>query len=488
MEKFKFDKDFQWSILKYTLRDKQGYKALLLYKPSYFILIDQQVIAKGLHRYFKRKKQIPRSSAVLNEELNNLFRTKDYAQSILEADRLRIKSKVRRLYKSMVSDGDEILHKCKTFASYIEFKSTLEDIDLTNFDQYEAYSKKIQKAINLGMEIEENKGRFLVAGHQQRFFERYNESEIIPTPFRQINNLTNAGGYTRGSLIVVVDRPKRGKTWTLTNVASAYMRKKGMYNKIGSPTKGQKAAKKIIYFDLENGEVAIETRFDQQLVNQNKQDVLDHKYDAELKKIYRQFRRMQGEIHTRRMPWGSTTDDFQRVLDEIYTEFGIRFEVAIVDYAALMGSVAKDREEFQRISNAYLDLKNWALHNKFDVVWTAHHVKREAYKRRSTRFQPDDLAKCIDIERHVDALYGIQQNEIEEEGNVFRLEIISQRDGYQYGRALFWANQASQRLTEFTREEEAKYNEQMESEEGHEHKETPKEKEERIKNQRNKDL
>lgn len=488
MNKYKFDKDFQWSILHYTIKDKQGYKALLLYKPTYFILIDQQVIAKALHRYFKKHKRVPMSAAVLNEQLNALFRSKDYAQSLLENDRDRMKKKVRILYGKAVADSDEILHQIKLFASYVEFKGALEDINLDDFNSYEGYSKKIQKAINLGMEVDENRGKFLVAGHQDRIHQRYNEEEIIPTPFRQMNRLTNAGGYTKNSLIVFVDRPKRGKTWLLTNVASAYMRRRGIHKKEGSL---QTSAKKIIYFDLENGETAIEVRFDQQLINKTKQEILDHAHDQDLKKIYRQFRRLGGEIHTRRMPWGSSTEDFQKIIDEIYSEFGIRFEVCIVDYAAIMGSVAKDdnKDAHKRINNVYLDLKNFAKANNFDALYTAHHVKREAYKRRLTKYNPDDLADCIGIERHVDALYGIQQTELEEEGNVIRVEILSQRDGEQYGRILFWATRKSQRLREFKVEEEKAYLDEMEaSDNGVKVRESSTTKEERIKAQRNSDL
>lgn len=485
MDKYKFDKDFQWSILHYTMKDKYGYKALGLYKPLYFMLVDQQVIAKGLHRYFKRHKRIPMSAATLNEELNSMFRTKEYAQSLLDDDRNRIKKKVRILYNKNVTDSPEILQKIKTFASYVEFKSALEDVNLDDFSAYEGYSKKIQKAINLGMEVEENKGRFLVAGHQDRINQRYNEEDIIPTPFRQMNRLTNAGGYTKNSLIVYADRPKRGKTWLLSNVATAYMRKKGIYMKADGL---QSSAKKIIYFDLENGETAIEVRFDQQLINKTKMEILGHEFDQDLKKIYRQFRRMGGEIHTRRMSWGSTIDDFQKVIDEIYNEYGIKFEVCIIDYAAIMGTTqpgAKD-DVTKRINNVYLDLKNFAKANNFDAIHTAHHVKREAYKRRQTRYNPDDLADCIGIERHVDALYGIQQSELEEEGNVVRVEVISQRDGEQYGRIMFWANRKSQRLREFKVEEEIAYNEKMEEENpGVKVRESAQEKENRVKQKSN---
>lgn len=467
-EKFKFDLDFQWAILKYTLKDKHGYKAAQLYKPEYFDIIHQQVIAKAIHRFFKRKKRVPASSHILNEELNNIFRTKDYAQSLLDKDRTDIKAKVRKLYKGTVQDGDEILHQCKLFASYVEFKRSLEDIDLENFQQYETYSKKIQKAINLGMEVEERKGRFLVAGHQNRITERYNTEDIIPTPYRQLNNLANAHGYTKGSVMVVIDRPKRGKTTTLVNLAASYI----------------KRGKKVIYFDFENGEVAIEARLDQCIINKTKEEILSHAFDDKLKKVYRQYRRFQGEVFIKRMPWGANCNDLQKELDDIYQEYGIKFDVAVLDYAALMGANSGQKDDFQRISEVYLDIKNWSKTNNFDITWTAHHIKREAYKRRLTKYEPDDLAKCIDVERHVDAIYGIQQSVLEEKSNVLRLELIIQRDGVPYGLALFWLNLKTQRLVEFSKEEEHNYKEELEKLGGGDVMESDDDREQREKKQR----
>lgn len=486
-EKFQFDVGFQWEILRYTVKDKHGYKALLLFKYEYFDLVEQQVIARALQRFFKRKKRVPSSATILNEELNTLFKTKDYAQNLLDDDRKNIKARVKKLYKSTLQDGDEILHKCKQFASYVEFKKTLEDVDLENFTQYEAYSKRIQKAINLGMEIEEKKGSFIVAGHQARITQRYNTEDIIPTPYRQINNLTNAGGYEKGSVIVFMDSPKKGKTIVLVNFALSYIKKRGNNLKLQGAYKGvQRAAKKVVYFDLENGETAITTRVDQSLLNKTKAEVLSHKFDDKLKKLYRQFRRYEGEIYVIRMPNGCTTDDLQKELDEVYVNFGIKFEVAILDYAALMGARSGAKEDFQRISDVYLDVKNWSKHNGFDIVITAHHVVRTAYKRRLTKYEPEDLAKCIDIERHVDALYGIQQSKVDQAQSVFRIELLEQRDGDSFGRALFWVNIKTQRMVEFTKEEEQTYNkaiEEMEEiQESSNKRETEAEKSNRIKN------
>lgn len=473
-DKFSFDVPFQWQIIKYTIKDKHGYKALLLYKYEYFDVLDQQVIARALQKYFKRKHRVPSTAAVLNEELNTLFKSRDYAQLILAEDQQRIKRKIRKLYKGVVKEGDEILHKCKLFASFVEFKKVLEDVDLHNFSGYESYAKNIQKAINLGMEIEEvNAGSFIVAGHQARITDRYNREDIVPTPYRQMNQLTNAGGYEKGSVVVLMDRPKKGKTLTLVNLASAYVKRR----------------KKVIYFDLENGETQISIRVDQATIGKLKSEILSHNYDDKLKKVYRQYRRFGGELFVKRMPAMCTVQDLQKTVDELYTDYGIKFDIAIVDYIALMGSSSGSKEDFQRISDAYVDIKNWAKTNAFDIVFSANHVIRAAYKKRYTKYDPEDLAKCIDIERHIDALYGIQQSKLDEELGIYRFEVIEQRDGFNYGRILFHANIPHQTLRELSKEEEDAYNKQLEAmgEEGTK-RESLKDKSERVKAQTRTDL
>ncbi len=443
LDKFLFDVDFQDEILRYTLKDKNGYKALLLYKFEYFDLEDQKIIARAVHRFFKRTGRVPRSSALLNEELNGLFKTRDYAQAFLPKDRTAIKKKVTRLYKGILKEPDEILSKIKTFASYVEFKKVLEEVNLNDYNQYSTYLKKIQSAINVGMTINERQGLFIVNAAASRFIGRKaSEDLIVPTRIRQMDKLTNAGGYARGSVIVVIDKPKKGKTLFLVNVARWFISKRS--------EKALAKNKRVIYFDLENGEQNISFRIDQAVAQANKLEVMQGKHDEKLRKIYRKLRRLGGEVYVKRLPAYSTTNDFQKVLDDIYSEYGIKFEVAVIDYMGLMGAVSGKKDDFERISDAYLDVKNWADHNELDMVFTGHHVKREAYNRRATRYRSDDLAKCIDIERHVDAIYGIQQNDTEEGAGIMRLELIVQRDGLPSGRAMFYVNLAHQKLVEFS--------------------------------------
>lgn len=450
-EKFIFDLDFQYEILRYTLKDKHGYKALYLYKHESFDLDEQKIIARAIHRYFKRTGRTPKSAAILNEELNGLFKTRDYAQGLKEKDRREIKARVKKLFAGVLKEPEEILAKIRNFASYVNFKQALEEVNINDYSSYATYVKKFQNALSIGVKINEHRGLFMVGAASSRFIGRRNNPDIIiPTRIRQIDRLTNAGGYAKGSVIVVVDKPKKGKTEFLCNVARKF---------IGNVSMKNTGNKKVIYFDLENGEQNISCRVDQAVALATKQEILNGIHDAKLKKIYRKFSRLGGELYIVRMPAYSTIHDFQKIIDDQLAEFGIRYEVAIIDYMGLMGAISGKKEDFDRISDAYLDVKNWAEKNELDMVFTGHHIKREAYSRRASKYRSDDLAKCIDIERHVDAIFGIQQNDLEEKANILRLEVIVQRDGAPHGRALFHNKIQYQRLTEFSKEDLRDYEE-----------------------------
>jgi hypothetical protein len=453
-EKFEFGKDFQWQILRYTLTDKAGIKLTSLYEHKYFDLVTQRVIAHGILRLVKKDGRIPSEASTLNEELKSLFKTRDYAENLTDADRARVKKKVRSLYKKPTKDGKNIFNKCREFASYVEFKKVMEEIDINEFSKYQSYLNKIRKAVNLNMEIDNEDGSFMVASINNRLAERKAESTVVATPIRQLNKLTSANGFEKGSVIVLLDRPKKGKTFITINLARYFISKQGRV-KIG----GKRRHKKVIYFDLENGKSAIQMRLDQSIVNATKQDILDHKCDKKLRNRYRTYKHQGGEIYVKRLPSKSTTDDFQVIMDELREDFDFVPEVAIIDYVAIMGATSGAREDLGRISDAYLDVKNFAQHNGLDLVITPHHVTRKSYGRRTSKFLAEDTAKCIDIERHVDAIFGCQQTVAEEEMGLLRMEVIEMRDGVPDGRMLFKADLSTQRLIELTESEVRNYNE-----------------------------
>lgn len=93
------------------------------------------------------------------------------------------------------------------------------------------------------------------------------------------------------------------------------------------------------------------------------------------------------------------------------------------------------------------------------MIWTANHITREGAKHRTTRYEENDIAKCLDIVRHAQVIYGLNATEQEEKDNIQRLELVVQRDGKPSGRALFHIEVEKQKAKEFTIEQRKKYDE-----------------------------
>lgn len=138
---------------------------------------------------------------------------------------------------------------------------------------------------------------------------------------------------------------------------------------------------------------------------------------------------------------------------------GINIKVLMVDYAGKLASIARDKEDFERISNVYIDLQNLAEEVGLDIIWTAHHITREGKKHRLTRYDENDISGSIAIVRNAQVIVGLNSTEQEEKDDILRCELVVQRDGKPSGRALFKCDVERQRCVEFTREQRKQYDE-----------------------------
>lgn len=435
--KFKFDLKFQEDILKYIVTDDYGHKALRLIKPEYFDLVEHTVIATVLKAFLKKEKRVIKNPNVLNEQIKSFLQNPKYRRLVTDEDIKNVLGLIDKLY-TKVKDGNYIYESIQRFAQYVELKSTLEDVNLDDYLEYENYSNRIKKAINTGNELNDSKGLFLFKDIKDRHHARKFRDNMYEFPLRQLNKLTNGNGYQKGSIIVVVDKEKALKTTTLVNITRKYAQRK----------------KKVIVFDLENGEEQYGERLEQSVMNIDKKTLLSGQYDNKTEKAFRNFQRLGVEVVVKKLPAYSTTADTLRYwLDYYYSEHGIRFEYMVIDYIGKLGAISGVLEETQRISDAYVEVDNLA--NEYNIIhtWTGHHVKRDAYQRRKTKYLDSDTAKCIDINRHVSMMLGIQQNTEEYEQGIIRLEVIVQRDGPPEGRVWLGVNPAHQRMDELNKQQ-----------------------------------
>lgn len=440
--KFSFTPDFQLEILRFILRDKEGGLVLRRVKSSYLVLIEHALIFEGISKYFKKQGKMP-SENILKQVIKELLESKAYIDLVTKDDIPNIEKIISNLYHIPLSDSDYIKERIYQFSTYVEMKNLNDSFDLDNFEQYEEYSRKIEKVLQKSKPKKEDEPLYMIRDITERQFRRQSEPSVIPCPFRQLNELTNAGGYPEHSVNVILDKPKAKKTFFMVNLARGYLRMK----------------KSVLYIDTENGQEQIMDRFIQSSINKTKKELYSGEYDKLEAKHLRKLARFGVELVVERVPAMITNTAYIREKIIQFRNQGIDIKVLMVDYAGKLASIAGDREDFERISNVYIDLSNLAEEMKLDIIWTAHHITREGKKHRKTRYDENDISGSIAIVRNAQVIMGLNATEQEERDDILRAEIVVQRDGLPSGRALFKCSTETQRCTEFTREQRKEYDE-----------------------------
>lgn len=438
--KFTFSPEFQLEILRYIIKDKEGGLILKRIKPNYLVLIEHSIICEGIIKYYKKQNRIP-SENVLKEVIKELLEGKQYADLVTKDDIPNIDKVISNLYHLPLSDADYIKEKIYQFSTYVEMKNLNDSFDLDNFEQYEEYSRKIEKILQKSKPKKEDEPAYMIRDIVERQFKRQSEPSVIPCPFRQMNALTNAGGYPEHSVNVILDKPKAKKTFFMVNLARGYLRME----------------KSVYYVDTENGKDQILDRFIQSSINKTKKELYSGEYDKLESKHLRKLARFGVELVVERVP--AMITDCNYIRDKIikFRNQGIDIKVLFVDYAGKLASIARDKEDFDRISNVYIDLQNLAEELNLDIVWTAHHITRDGKKHRVTRYDENDISGSIAIIRNAQTIFGLNSTAQEEQDDILRAELVVQRDGLPSGRALFKCDVERQRCREFTRDERENY-------------------------------
>ena len=440
--KFSFTTEFQLEILRFLVQDKDGGLVVKRVKPSYLVLIEHSIIAEGLVKFFKKNNKVP-SKNILKQEIKELLEGKNYVDLVTQEDIPNINRIIDDLYNTPLQDSEYIRNKIYQFSTYVEMKNLNESFDLENFDQYEEYSKKFDRILRNSKPKTEDEPLYLIRDLAQRQFKRKVDPDVIPSPYKQLNDLTNAGGFPSGSVLVLLDKPKAKKTFFLVNLAKGYLRMK----------------KSVLYIDTENGKNQIMDRMIQSSINVSKKDLYTGDFDKKEASHIRKLSRFGVELVIERVPAMITDCNYIRDLIDKLRSQGINIQVVIIDYAAKLASIARDKEDFDRISNVYVDIQNLANEENLDCIWTANHITREGAKHRETRYEENDISGAISIVRNAQGIYGLNATPQEEAEGIQRLEIVVQRDGLPFGRAVFKVDVEHQRAVELTKEQRKAYDE-----------------------------
>lgn len=441
--KFSFTIEFQTEVLRYLIQSKEAPLVLNKVKPGYFALIEHALILEGINKFYKRYKKIP-SQALLIETVKQLLDGRNYVDLVTKEDIPNINKIIGGLYSQPLQDDLAIAENIYKFAAYVEMKSLTEEMDFSNFNLYEEYQNRVTQVIRDSKPVKEEEPLMMVRDTARRQLLRQTDPDVVPTPYWQLNNLSNGNGYIKGSIFVFLDRPKAKKTFSLINVARGYLTMK----------------KNVLYIDTENGKNQIMDRMIQSTLNKTRKELLSGGYDAMEQRHMRKYRRLGVEfVVDRVLAMVEDTNKIKSIIQKVEAERGIKIHILVVDYAAKLASTLKQKEDVERINQVYIDLDNLGTEMGLEAIWTAQHITREGAKHKATVYEDNDIAGGISIIRNAQCILGLNSTDEEEEHNVQRWEVVVQRDGKPHGRCLFNVDPERQRMKEFTREARSKYDE-----------------------------
>lgn len=440
-DKFTFTIDFQLEVLRFIIQSKESPLIVPKIRPGYFTLIEHALIMEALLKFFRKYSKIP-SKALLIETCQSLFDSRDYIDLVIKDDIPKIHNIIKQLYSLPLKDEDVIQDNIYKFIAYIEIKSLNESMDFSNFNLYEDYQNKVTSIIRNSKPQKDDDPLLMVEGTTKRQLLRKVDPDTIPTPYWQLNNLSNGNGYSKGSIFVILDKPKAKKTFALINIARGYLSMK----------------KNVLYIDTENGKNQIMERMVQSTLNRTRKEILQGTQDKLEQRHMRKYRRLGVEFIVERVAaLVDTTNSIKNVIQKIEANRGIKIQILMLDYAAKLASLSGDKEDTVRINKVYIELDNLAKELGLEAIWTAQHVTREGGKHKTTRYEDTDIASAISIIRNAQCIIGLNSTEEEEENGVQRMEVVVQRDGKSSGRCLFNVDLDRQRWKEFSKEARLKY-------------------------------
>lgn len=442
-EKFTFTIEFQLELLRYLIRGPESPLVVPKIKPGYFSLIEHSIIMEGLSRFFRKNSRIP-SEAILIEEVNKFIKNKDIVSLVTKEDIPNIKKVIHDIYANPLKDQDILLDNIYKYIAYVEMKDLSSHMDFSDFNKYEEYQNKIARILNDCKPQDKSKPLMMVRDTVQRQLLRKVNPDIVPTPYWQLNNLSNGGGYSKGSIFVLLDRPKAKKTFALINIARGYLAMK----------------KNVLYIDLENGKNQIMERMVQSTLNKDKKQILSGTFDKVERRHMRKYKKLGVEFIVERVPaLVGDCNTIKRIIQDLKAEHNIDIQILVIDFAAKLASISREKEDVDRINKVYIDLDNLASELGIEAIWTAQHITRDGSRHKETKYEDNDIASSISIVRNAQCILGLNSTQEEEDNNVQRLEVVVQRDGKPNGRCLFNINPDNQRWKEFTKEARAKYDE-----------------------------
>lgn len=333
----KYGNSFQTKVLGLLLTDR---KFLVDVSDSvtddYFENTSRKWIVNRLQKYFDEFHTTPTMEALQIE-------VKKEDNEVLK---IAVVEELKEAYKM----ADQSLDKEYIEQEFLKFcqnqqmrKAIMTSVDLLNDGDYESIRTLISKAIVTSQE--KNTGHDYELDVESRY--RPDDRRVIPTPWPQINSITQ-GGYGKGDLIIFFGGPGSGKSWAAISMA----------------LEAVKLNCNVVYYTLELGEGYVGQRFDANLLNIPVDQLPMHRV-----KIEEATKGLAGKLIIKEFPpKRASLDDIERHLDQLWNQHNFKPNVIFIDYLDLLRNRRSRVERKDDLDDIYTDAKGLAKELGIPIV------------------------------------------------------------------------------------------------------------------------
>lgn len=406
-DNYTFTEKIQENILALLIRDKDTYEVYKeCVKPKYFEKeVHNDIYRISIDYYEKYNK--PLDMDILIQEVNTLINGSKIKEK-LEDDYI---SAIAHIFNFDLSSKEYLQDKVVEFGRKQALsEAILESADiLQKGGKYEKIEKLIKDALLVGQINDMGINYFDSVEERVNSYADANDViERITTGHAVLDGVLH-GGLGRSEMGIVIAPPGRGKTTMLQNLGSAAV----------------EAGYNVVHFFFENNEKQVARNYDLRFVKKNFNYVKDN-VSKVISALLSRKKYSKGKLFIKKYPVKSATvNTLKAYIKQLESTEGIRPDLVIIDYGALLKSIAGYRDKRDEFEAIYLDIRSIA--DEFDcAVWTGAQTNRTSLSRKVVTMV--DLAECFAIANAADVMLALCQSVKEQKLQIMRYFIGKNRD------------------------------------------------------------
>lgn len=267
-----------------------------------------------------------------------------------EVLQISVKEQLREAYKASEEDLEYVKEEFSTFCKNQQLKKALlNSIDLIKIGDYDAIRSEIESAMKAGSD--KNIGHEYEKDIESRY--RENTRKCIPTPWPEINELTQ-GGLGGGDFGLCFGNPGGGKSWLLVALGSFAV-------ELGFT---------VVHYTLELSEDYVGKRYDA-LFTQIAVDQVGNNKD----KVEEAISGLKGHLIIKEYsPKRASIYTIENHLKKLIS-LGTNPDLVIIDYVDLLSSKKKSYDRKEEVDGIYIGTKSLARTMNLPI-WSVSQVNR----------------------------------------------------------------------------------------------------------------